>query len=197
MLALGRWRHSCCAQRTKQLPCSRRVLHVDIRVEVSRKAQSVLTSPSGRRSDAVVVDCEDEVSALPLIAHFRQYPRSAMRRDCAGQKPGACEARCLLTALQLSPLQTGLSRRALGTGRVGIRLLVGGGCVSRGFERAQPLDLERHQFGWMLRGNPRAFSARNGPHHCGTNRRRQIVRGRKSRKHASRIRHGGTLRARK
>ena len=102
-----------------------RVLHVDIRVEVSRKAQSVLTSPSGRRSDAVVVDCEDEVSALPLIAHFRQYPRSAMRRDCAGQKPGACEARCLLTALQLSPLQTGLSRRALGTGRVGIRLLVG------------------------------------------------------------------------
>ena len=55
----------------------RRVLQdLDIKVEVSDNPKAVLASPPGRRFDAVVVDCQDEASALPLIAHFRQTPAS-------------------------------------------------------------------------------------------------------------------------
>jgi len=55
----------------------RRVLQdLDIKVEVSRNPKALLASPPGRRFDAVVVDCQDEASSLPLIAHFRQTTES-------------------------------------------------------------------------------------------------------------------------
>ena len=55
----------------------RRVLQdLDIKVEVSHNPKALLASPPGRRFDAVVVDCQEESSALDIIAHFRQTPAS-------------------------------------------------------------------------------------------------------------------------
>ena len=72
----------------------RRVLQdLDIKVEVSHNPKALLASPPGRRFGAVVVDCQDEASALPLIAHFRQTPGSSHTVVIAlvnGQDPKPC-----------------------------------------------------------------------------------------------------------
>jgi CheY-like chemotaxis protein len=61
-----------CAEDEAVAVLSRVLQDLDIKVEISRNPQALLASPPGRRFDAVVVDCQEQASALPLIAHFRQ-----------------------------------------------------------------------------------------------------------------------------
>jgi CheY-like chemotaxis protein len=61
-----------CAEDEAIAVLSRVLQDLDIKVEVSRNPKALLASPHGRCFDAVVVDCQDEATALPLIAHFRE-----------------------------------------------------------------------------------------------------------------------------
>lgn len=65
-----------CAEDETVAVLSRVLQDLDIKVEVSRNPKALLASPPARRFDAVLVDCQDEASALPLLAHFRQTPGS-------------------------------------------------------------------------------------------------------------------------